>query len=76
MASLSLRVSEEFKADMEALSKVTDRSVSTIILEWCTRALELEKWQIKRIESGIQAADDQAFVDDEQVRQALHICRN
>jgi len=76
MASLSLRVSEGFKADMEALSKVTGRSVSTIIQEWCTRDLELEKWQIKRIEAGIKAADDQSFADDEQIRQALHTCRN
>lgn len=76
MAALSLRVSEEFKTDMESLSKATGRSISTIIQEWCTRELELEKWQIQRVETGIRAADDQSFVDNEQIRQALYICRN
>lgn len=76
MASLSLRVSEEFKDDIEALSKVTGRSVSTIIQEWCNRDLELEKWQIRRIEAGIKAADDQSFTDDEQIIQALNLCKN
>ncbi len=76
MASLSLRVPEKFKADMEALSKATGRSVSAILLEWCTRDLELEKWQIERIEAGIKAADYHQFADNEQINQALRKCKN
>ncbi|MCC2624160.1 MAG: hypothetical protein K0R14_33 [Burkholderiales bacterium] len=75
MAALSLRVSNEFKADIEELSQATGRSVSAIILDWLKRDLELERWQIKRIEAGIKAADDQLFVDDSKIEQALKICR-
>lgn len=76
MAALSLRVPNEFKVDMENLSKATGRSVSAILLDWFKRDLELERWQIERINAGIKAADDQLFADNEQIEQALKICRS
>ncbi len=75
MAALSLRVPNEFKEDIEELSQATGRSVSAILLDWFRRDLDLERWQIKRIDAGIKAADDQLFVDDSQIKQALKICR-
>lgn len=76
MAALSLRVPDEFKLDIEELSKATGRSVSAILLDWFKRDLDLERWQIKRIDAGIKAADDQLFANDEQIEQALKICRS
>lgn len=76
MASLSLRVPEKFKTDMEALSKATGRSVSSILLDWCTKDLELERWQIERINTGIRAAEDCFFADDTQIQKAFQICKN
>lgn len=76
MAALSLRVPDEFKAEIEELSEATGRSVSTILLNWFKRDLDLERWQIKRIDAGITAADDQSFASDEQIQQALKICRS
>ena len=76
MAALSLRVPEQFKTDIEELSAATGRSVSAILLEWCTKDLELERWQLDRVNEGIKAADDNLFIEDKQIKRALELCKS
>ena len=36
----------------------------------------IERWQLLRVDAGIKAADDNLFVEDAQIKQALKLCKN
>lgn len=38
--------------------------------------MELEKWQIERVEAGIKAVDNNQFATEKQVEKAFEICRS
>ena len=76
MATLSLRVPDAFKHDLEELAKSTQRSKTDILLSWCSEHLELEKWQIRRVEDGITASEDELFATDAQVAKAFKTCKS
>lgn len=76
MSMLSINVSDDFKSKLKKLSKATSRKKTDLLLSWCENGLELEEWQIERVEAGIKAADNNAFVSNNEVTKALKLCRN
>lgn len=68
--TLSLRLPEEVKEQIDALAKISQRRKSDMLLGWINEKLELERWQIEEINQGIAEADAGLFATEED-RQAL-----
>jgi predicted transcriptional regulator len=64
--TLSLRVPDSTKLQIEELAKVSHRKKSDILLNWINEKLELERWQIEEIHKGIAEADAGIFASEEE----------
>lgn len=71
MSTLSITVPDNFKNELKKLSKITQRKKSELLLSWVKDGLALEKWQLKRVELGIKAANGKDFVSNKKVTNAL-----
>ena len=69
-ATLSLRLPEETKAQIDSLAKISHRRKSDMLIGWINEKLDLERWQIEEINKGIAEADAGIFATKED-RQAL-----
>ncbi len=69
-ATLSLRLPEEMKAQIDKLAKISHRRKSDMLIGWINEKLDLERWQIEEINKGIAEADAGIFATEED-RQAL-----
>jgi len=69
-ATLSIRIPEETKRQIEELATISHRKKSDILVGWINEKLELERWQIEEINHGIAEADAGLFATNED-RQAL-----
>lgn len=65
--TLSLRLPEEVKKQIEDLAKNSNRRKSDMLLAWINEKLELERWQIDEINKGIAEADSGLFASKEDV---------
>ena len=65
--TLSLRIPEETKEQIENLAKISNRRKSDMLLGWINEKLELERWQIEEINKGIAEADAGLFASKEEV---------
>ncbi len=65
--TLSLRLPEEVKKQIEDLAKNSNRRKSDMILGWINEKLELERWQIEEINKGVAEADNGLFASKEDV---------
>ena len=61
-ATTSIRLTDEAKAKLAALTAATGRSQSWLLNEAITRYLEEEAWQLQAIEEGLQDAEEGRLV--------------
>ena len=66
-ATLSIRIPEETKKQIEKLSEISHRKKSAILVGWINEKLELEKWQIEKTYKAIEEADKGNFASDGEV---------
>lgn len=64
--TLSLRLPEETKAQLDSLAKTSNRRKSDMLLGWINEKLDLERWQIEEISQGIIEADTGLFASEEE----------
>lgn len=65
--TLSLRLPEEVKKQIEDLAKNSNRRKSDMLLGWINEKLELERWQIEEINKGVAEADNGLFASKDDV---------
>ena len=70
--TLSLRLPEEVKKQIEDLAKNSNRRKSDMLLGWINEKLELERWQIEEINKGVAEADNGSFATKEDVAEFFH----
>lgn len=68
---LTLRLSNEVKANLDELAKATGRSKSFLAAEAIKNYVELESWQIIKINKAIKKADQGQFASDHRVNEVL-----
>lgn len=61
---LTARIQGHLKTDLDALAKSTGRNRNELVQEALRRFIELQRWQIARIEDGLRAADAGDFATD------------
>lgn len=69
--TLTVRIPSEVKGRLEALSKATDRTQAYLAGQAIQEFIEIQEWQIRAIEQGIEAAERGAFASQDQVNQAF-----
>ena len=57
-ATTSVRLTDEAKAQLAALTAATGRSQSWLLSQAITRYLEEEAWQLQAIDEGLQDAEE------------------
>ena len=65
--TITVRMSESLKEQLDALARATGRQRTYLALEAIRRYLAVESWQIAEIQEAIQGADAGEFATDEQV---------
>lgn len=68
--TLSIRLPEDIKEQIDTLAKISHRRKSDMLLGWINEKLDLERWQLEEINKGIEEADAGLFASEED-RQAL-----
>lgn len=68
--TLSIRLPDEVKEQIDTLAKISNRRKSDMLLGWINEKLDLERWQLEEINKGIEEADLGLFASEED-RQAL-----
>jgi predicted transcriptional regulator len=68
--TLSIRLPDEVKEQIDTLAKISHRRKSDMLLGWINEKLDLERWQLEEINKGIEEADAGLFASEED-RQAL-----
>jgi len=64
--TLSLRLPDETKTQIDNLAKTSHRRKSDMLLGWINERLELERWQLEEINNGIAEADAGLFASEEE----------
>ncbi len=67
---LTIRLASDLKQRLESLAKSTNRSKSFLAAEAISAFVELNTWQIGKIEEGVRQADAGEFMTDEEVADA------
>ncbi|MCP3678589.1 MAG: ribbon-helix-helix protein, CopG family [Deltaproteobacteria bacterium] len=62
---LSIRVSEELKAQLDSLSEATSRSKSYIAAEALSEYIRRNAWKVKEIQEALKEADKGVFISQE-----------
>ena len=71
MTKVSFRLSEDKREKIDYLAGLQDRDRSYIINEAIDSYLELQRWQLEEIDTGIRQADRQEFASEEEVQAAF-----
>ena len=69
--TLTVRVSDEVKCQLDALAQSTGRSRSWLVFEVVKKYVELENWQISEIQAAVVEADSGDFAGDEEVAEVM-----
>ncbi|WP_058556997.1 CopG family ribbon-helix-helix protein [Thiohalocapsa sp. ML1] len=69
MATVTLRISDEANAALEALAAATERSKSYVALRAIDEYIKLNAWQIAAIQAGVDDADAVRLVSHVAVKQ-------
>lgn len=69
MTTLTLRISEETNAALDALADATDRSKSYLAQRAVEEYLALNAWQVQAIREGIEDTEAGQLVEHAKVRQ-------
>ncbi|MDF0607048.1 hypothetical protein HZU77_015590 [Neisseriaceae bacterium TC5R-5] len=67
MSVMSVRLSEDISAQLEALAQATGRKKSFLVNQALGDYLAREAWQVQEIQQAIQEADAGEFAEEEQV---------
>ncbi len=67
---VTVRLTTELKARLDALAKSTKRTRSFLAAEAIASYVELNAWQIEEIEKGLQEAEAGDFLTDEEQAKA------
>ncbi len=67
---VTVRLTAELKARLDALAKSTKRTRSFLAAEAIASYVELNAWQIEEIEKGLQEAEAGDFLTDEEQAKA------
>lgn len=65
--TMTIRLDEKLKAQLEKLALVTHRSKSFLAVEAISEYIKMQEWQISEIKKGIAEADSEQVVDHESV---------
>ncbi|QSA95718.1 CopG family ribbon-helix-helix protein [Methylococcus sp. EFPC2] len=68
MSSLTLRISEDIKRQLEVLAQATGRTKSFLAVEAIRAYLKTEEWQVAEIRRAIAEADQGDFAEEEEVQ--------
>lgn len=66
-AAFTVRLDEATLGALDLLAEKTDRSRSWLVNKAIEEYVELNSWQIGKIEAGLEAADRGEFASDEDV---------
>lgn len=69
--TMTIRLDEDLKEQLERLAAATRRSKSFLASEAIREFIELNEWQVREIQQAIQEADAGEFAGDEEVQQTL-----
>ena len=69
VATLTLRISDEANAALDALAAATERSKSFLALRAIDEYIRLNAWQVEAIQAGVDDADAGRLVSHEAVKQ-------
>ena len=67
---LTVRLDPHLKQRLEALANCTKRSKSFLAAEAIAAYVELNTWQVAKVEEGLRQADAGEFMSDEEVAEA------
>ena len=67
-ATISARVDKKIVKKLDVLAESTSRTRSFLIAEAIQTYLEEQEWQIEAIKEGVKQADNEDFVDDDEVK--------
>lgn len=68
MKTITLRISEETNAALDALAEATDRSKSYVALRAIDEYLTLNAWQVEAIRAGIAEADSGELIEHAEIK--------
>lgn len=66
-APMTVELPVQLKNRLEELAKSTDSSSADLALDAISSYVDLQEWQIRRIENGLREADAGEFATDEEV---------
>lgn len=69
MTTITLRIADDLKEQLEALAAATGRSKSFLAVEAIRTYLQQEAWQVAEIRQALQEADTGDFADESEVEQ-------
>lgn len=65
--TMTARIPRSMKDELDALVRSTGRNRNTLVQDALRRFIDVQRWQIAEIESGISEADAGVFVSDEEM---------
>ena len=69
MTTLTLRVADDLKEQLEALAEATGRTKSFLAVEAIRAYLQEEAWQVAEVRQALQEADAGDFAEVQEVEQ-------
>jgi RHH-type transcriptional regulator, rel operon repressor / antitoxin RelB len=66
-ADMTVQLPLEIKEGLEELARTMERSEALLIVEAVASYVDLQQWQLREIEKGLQEADAGDFATDEEV---------
>jgi len=70
-STITVRVEDETRSQLDSLAAVLDRDRSYVINEALTAYLDTYRWQVDHIRQGVREADSGKFVSEREVRSVL-----
>lgn len=69
MTTLTLRIADDLKEQLEALAEATGRTKSFLAVEAIRAYLQEEAWQVAEVRQALQEADAGDFAEVQEVEQ-------
>ena len=67
--TMTVRLVPSMKDELDDLAKSTGRNRNALVQEALRRFIDVQRWQIARIEEGIRAANAGDFASDEEMNE-------
>lgn len=66
--SMSMRLPEQINNELAELADATGRTKSFLVLEAVKEFINREKWQVEKIQKGIDEANNGLFATEEEIK--------